>query len=448
MRQSLRLRLLIAGAAAIVVSLALAVLALSGLFAAHVERRALAELSVQLDQIVAGLERDADGALILTGEPADPRFLQPLGGLYWQIAAEGSQLRSRSLWDYALPLPQDEPTAGLGHVHRLPGAAGETLLVFERAVRLPARLGAVPVRIAVAMAADELAAAKRDFMADLAPYVALLALVLIAAGWVQVGVGLRPLAALEARVAAVRAGSRARLGADFPAELGPLVAEVDALLAEREAELGRARTRAADLAHGLKTPLQALLGEAARSRAAGQPEVARAIDEITSEMRRHVDRELSRARIAARAAGARADAAEAAGRILRVIRRSGRGAELRWHLEIPQGLVAAIDIDDLTEALGALVENAVRHARAEVRLAATQHGGDLRLLIEDDGPGIAPERIEAMFARGARADVGGNGTGLGLAIARDIAEAAGGALTLGDAGPGLRAELALPAATI
>ncbi|PKP71566.1 MAG: sensor histidine kinase [Alphaproteobacteria bacterium HGW-Alphaproteobacteria-4] len=447
-RLSLRLRLLLAGAAAILVSLAVAALALSELFAAHVERRAVAELSVQLDQLLAGIERSPDGALGVAAAPADPRFARPLGGLYWQIEAEGAVLRSRSLWDYTLTLPADALADGTAHAHHLAGAGGEPLLVYERSVRLPARLGGGGARAAVAMAAGDLAQAKRAFMADLAPYMALLAAVLIAAGWVQVGVGLSPLAAVEARVAAVRSGARRRLGADFPRELKPLAGEVDALLAEREAELVRARARAGDLAHGLKTPLQALMGEAGRLRTARQPAAARAIEEITSAMHRHVDRELSRARVATRAASARADAAEAMARILRVIRRSGRGAELAWQTDLPPGLIAAIDSDDLTEALGALTENAARHARSTVRLAARRQGGQVLVVVADDGPGIAPERIEALMQRGARADESGAGSGLGLAIAREITEAAGGTLTLSEAAPGLRAEIALPAAPI
>jgi len=445
-RLSLRLRLLLAGAAAIALSLAVAAVALSELFAAHVERRALAELSVHLDQLLAGIERGADGTLEIATAPADPRFARPLGGLYWQIEAEGTVVRSRSLWDYTLPLPTDVLTDGAGHVHHLVGAEGELLLVYERFVRLPTRLGGGAARAAVALAESDLALAKRAFMADLAPYIALLALVLIAAGWAQVGVGLSPLARVETRVAEVRSGARTRLGTDFPAELRPLASEVDALLALREAELARARTRAGDLAHGLKTPLQALLGEADRLRHAGQETGARAIEEITAEMHRHVDRELSRARVASRAASARADAAQAVARILRVIQRSGRGAELTWTSNLPPGLIAAIDSDDLTEALGALAENAARHAHSTVRLAARRQGGQVLIEVSDDGPGIAPERIETMMQRGARADESDASTGLGLAIARGIVEAAGGTLTLSDAAPGLRAAIALPTA--
>ncbi|MBZ8133048.1 HAMP domain-containing sensor histidine kinase [Afifella sp. IM 167] len=444
-RLSLRLRLILAGAVAVLLALALASFGLSALFAAHVDRRALAELSVQLDQVLAGLERGEDGQLALSRTPADPRFERPLGGLYWQIVEGGTTLRSRSLWDYVLPLPPDELSDGQKHVHELAGPSGEPLLTVERSVTLPERLGGGTARVTVAMDRTELEAARRDFLGDLLPYMAILALFLILAGGLQIAIGLSPLAAVEARVSSVRSGAARRLGADFPAEVRPLAGEVDALLEEREKEIALARARAGDLAHGLKTPLQALLGEAGRLRATGRQDAAGAIEEIAGQMRRHADRELARARTAIKSKGARSELAGVVESLVGVIRRTAEGAEIEWRTDVPAGLAAAIDRADLAEALGALVENAARHARETVSISAARQGGRIGLVVRDDGPGIPPERIAALMQRGAR-DTTGPGTGLGLAIAAEIAEAAGGSLSLKRCEPGLEALLLLPEA--
>ncbi|MGC9418976.1 MAG: sensor histidine kinase [Rhodovulum sp.] len=442
-RLSLRLRLALAGAVAVTLAIVLSSLGLAALFGAHVERRAVAELSVHLDQVLAGLERDADGALTLAAAPADPRFDRPYGGLYWQIRAEGGVLRARSLWDYEIPLPPDALDDGAEHVHDLPGPAGQPLLAVERRVTLPDRLGGGSLRATVAMDRTDLAAARADFLRDLAPYSALLALALILAGWAQIAVGLRPLGAIRARVGDIRTGRARRLGADFPREVQPLAAEVDDLLAAREAEIARARTRAGDLAHGLKTPLQALMGEAGRLRSGGNAPAAAAIEDIAGAMRAHVDRELARTRLAMRGREARADVARVIAGLVRVIRRTEAGARLDWAVETDEALAAA-DPDDLAEALGALIENAARHATARVTITARRQGDRIAIAISDDGPGIPPDRIQAMMARGARADTAGSG--LGLAIARDIAEALDGGLTLTNGAPGLTATLTLPAA--
>jgi signal transduction histidine kinase len=442
---SIRLRLLAAGGAAVLVSLAIAAFGLMVLFERHVQRLAFVELAADLDQIAAHLARGPDGRLAMSTSPSDPRYEQPLSGLYWQVEAGDDLLVSRSLWDGTIRLPPAPPD-GRPHEHVVAGPQGETLILLERLLFASQRFGEGGVRVAVAVDRAQLRAATRGFARDLFPYLALLAAALIAAGAVQVVVGLRPLAAVGARVAAVRSGEARRLGGDCPAEVRPLAAEVDALLAEREADVARARARAADLAHGLKTPLQALMGEAERLRARGAAAEANSIEEVVLAMRRHVDRELARARIASGDRAAACDPAHVISRLVAVLRRTREGARLDWEVEAPPGLPARINPDDLTEALGALLENAARHAARRVRVESARAGDAVVVAVADDGPGIPEAELARLTARGARLDTSGPGAGLGLAIASEIAEAAGGSLTLQNGASGLAASLRLPAA--
>lgn len=440
---SLRLRLFLGGALSIIAALALAALGLVLLFEKHVERRIESELGVYLDQIIANLDRDGDGALVVADVLADPRFDQPLSGLYWQVRAKDAVLRSRSLWDGDLPLPSDELTDGVVHRHRIIGPAGAELLALERSVRLPARLGNASVRAAVALDTREIAAATRAFAADLLPYLGVLAAVLIAAAYAQVTFGLSPLATIRKRLAGIREGNATRLGKAFPKEVQPLAAEVDALLEAREQEAERARSRAADLAHGLKTPLQVLAGDVARLRQKGEADIAAEIEQVATAMRRHVERELARARMKSGVSTARANVREVIDRVLAVVMRTPDGARLAWTVECPPQLLARIDADDLAEAIGNLVDNAARHARRAVRVEARAEDRRVKLLISDDGPGIPPERMSEVLARGGRLDESGTGAGLGLAIVQEIADAWAGRLELRPNGPGLQAELAL-----
>lgn len=442
---SLRWRLMVAGAVAVVLALGLAALGLAHLFGTHVERRALADLSVQLDRVLAGLAR-VDGALAQVLPPADPRFEQPYSGLYWQIAADGAVLRSRSLWDVELALPVEDGADATRHNHLLIGPEGAEVLVLEQHVTLPASLGGGRARAAVALDTAELSAARRAFLRDMFPYLAVLGMVLIAAQWAQVTLGLKPLRRVGAEVSALRDGRRRRMGGDWPQEVQPLAAELDALLTAREADVERARGRAGDLAHGLKTPLQALMGEAARLRAADQAQAAEGIEVVVATMRAHVDRELARTRIALHSRNARAGAAAVARSVVAVLQRTPGGQRLAWQVDVPDDLVLAIDAADLSEALGALAENAARHAAGRVEVGAVVMGAQARVTVRDDGPGLPADRRAAMMARGVRADETGPGTGLGLAIAAEIAEAAGGVLELEEAGPGLSATLVLPLA--
>jgi len=111
-------------------------------------------------------------------------------------------------------------------------------------------------------------------------------------------------------------------------------------------------------------------------------------------------------------------------------------------LDAPPGLVVNLRPDAARRAMTNLVDNARRYA-GRIRLAATQMDRAVQLTVDDDGPGIPPDRREYVF-RPFESGAGG-GTGLGLTIARDIVRAHGGEIMLEDSPMGgLRARLRLP----
>jgi signal transduction histidine kinase len=446
---SLRLRLFAAGAASILVALTIAGFGLMLLFERHVERRVVAELQTDLRQLVAGLTLTLDGTLEVSRPPAEPRFQEPLSGLYWQIAPQrgGSVLRSRSMWDATLTLPADDLPDGQEHHHDLAGPEGAKLLAVERAVMLPASLGGGRIRVIFALDHREVTAAARAFGADLLPALSVLAVVLIIAAWAQVTIGLWPLDAVRRRLANVREGRTARLGQAFPDEVQPLALEVDTLLDAQEVAMNRARARAADLAHGLKTPLTVLAATAEELRERGDVATASDVASVADSMRRHVERELARARAshASRAVAPR-PVAPVVDSVVAVLRRMPRGQELDWQVAVPPDAVAAMDPQDLAELLGNLTENAVKWARSRVSVTGAIARDGAVLTVEDDGPGIADGDLAAALARGGRLDESRPGTGLGLAIVSDLVGAYGGTLTLGRSTlGGLQAVVQLPA---
>jgi signal transduction histidine kinase len=102
--------------------------------------------------------------------------------------------------------------------------------------------------------------------------------------------------------------------------------------------------------------------------------------------------------------------------------------------------------------LANLISNAVRYGRgAEIRVRV-QHEprpGQVRITIDDKGPGIAPDQLEAVFQPFVRLDSSRSretgGVGLGLYIARELAHRHGGTITLSNRPEGgLRAELVVP----
>lgn len=323
--------------------------------------------------------------------------------------------------------------------------AGEHLVV-ERVVTLPDRLGGSEARIAVALDRAEIDAATAAFRGDLLPYLLVLAVFLLAASFLQTTVGLRPLAAVQARLGRIKSGDLLRLGKGYPDEVQPLVDEVDALLDASDLAVRRARTRAADLAHSLKTPLQLLAGEIERLAKRGDTVTAEHVSVVWSTIGAAVDRELARAIAAPTTRRQRASVAEAVDRVLRVIRRTPAGDRLAIATDIAPDVEAAIELETLVEALGNIVENAVRHARSSIGIAAAIVDREALIVTRDDGDGIAEERLPDLVRRGVRMDEAGPGHGLGLAIVADIAGDNGGSVGFRNLAPGFEVTLRLPAA--
>lgn len=434
---SLRLRLIAGGAAAIAIALTIAGIALTLLFERHVARTLAQDLAVHLNQLLAGIDVDAGGRIVLVRPPADPRFADPLSGLYWQIGDDANHLlRSRSLWDTTLSLPADELAAGETHLHNIAGPAGARLLVAERVVTLTIAGRETPVRVAVAVDLTRVIDARTAFATDLILALGLLGLALAAATSVQVGLGLRPLDALRRGLSDIGSGRSRRLADRGPDEVRPLVEEVNALLDAREEDIAHSRHRAADLAHGLKTPLAALAADGERLRRRGESAIADEIEAVIESMRRTVDRELARARVHGGVSPGSTPTTPLlplVQSLIATLSRTAAGSRIRYETAIADDLPAPFDRTDLAEILGNLMENATRHATSLVRIAALPSAAGVTIDVEDDGPGIAPELRSVALARGVRLDERGDRTGLGLAIVQDVLDAYGWSLELGDA---------------
>jgi signal transduction histidine kinase len=430
---SLRLRLVAGGIAAILLALTIAGAGLTLLFERHLTRTLADDLDVHLKQLLAGIDVNASEQLEITRPPADPRFANPLSGLYWQVSDErGDMLRSRSLWDATMALPLDDPGPGEVHHHETTGPGGSRMLVAERVIKLAVGGRDVSVRVAVATDLARISTAAAAFAKDLIVALAVLAFVLAVATSIQVGLGLRPLDLLRRGIADIRAGRSRHLPAEVPAEVRPLVEEVNALLDAQEREMERSRSRAADLAHGLKTPLAALVTDAARLRARGEHAIAEDIEAVGDAMSRHVDRELARARVSIGLRRGLREVTELAPLVrslAETLARTPEGMRIAFDFQIPEDMRVPFERTDLAEVLGNVLENATRHAATRVRITAKDRDNP-SITIEDDGEGIAPALLPQVLERGVRLDERGEGAGLGLAIVQDVLDAYGWQLDL------------------
>ena len=261
--------------------------------------------------------------------------------------------------------------------------------------------------------------------------------------------GLSPLTQLRARLSAVHAGRDRRVDGRYPSEVQPLVDDLNALLAHRDATVQRALAKAGDLAHGLKTPLAVLAHEAERARAAGHAELAGTLAEQVERMRRQIEYHLAHARAAAAGAvaGTQCGVRTSADGLVRTLERLHAERGISLELNVDPDHAVRVQREDLDEMLGNLLDNACKWTRTRVTCASAFEGDRIVITVDDDGPGVAASLRGAVLQRGVRADEAAPGSGFGLAIVRDLVELYGGSITLAGApSGGLRARLELPAA--
>ncbi|MCU0881205.1 MAG: HAMP domain-containing histidine kinase [Hyphomonadaceae bacterium] len=446
---SLRLRLLLVGLFAAVTIPAFAAVGLRAAFEHHVTATHVGELEADLRYLTRSL-RVEDGTVALAPVTLpDPRFSEPLSGLYWQIVddATGANTRSGSLMTFMIDLPKDDLPLGTIHRHDLAGPDGSHLLLLER--RIPdgpdrKRSWRFAVAIDRALLDNETDA----FMADLLPVLLLLAAGLVGMSLAQTVIILAPLGKARAAFAGLKAGHNARLSGAFPPELGSIARDFDALLDTAERQARETRERAADLAHGLRTPLAVLMARAEEAEALGQGAMAASIREVVADLDQRAARDLARTHIHGPVPGRTTDLvlAPAIGRIVSALARSPLAAAITWEVEIDPAHQVRMDASDLTELVGSVLDNARKWARHKVRIASATNNGSMILTFEDDGCGIDPQHRRAALTRGIRLDCERSGTGLGLAIAQEIAQAYRGTLELHDSAlGGLRVVVRLPA---
>ena len=173
-------------------------------------------------------------------------------------------------------------------------------------------------------------------------------------------------------------------------------------------------------------------------------------------MRDQVARHLERARLAARSTvvGTVTDVPPVVTALARTMEKLHRDRDIAIDVDVPEHARFRGEQQDLEEMVGNLVDNACKWAQSRVaievggRAAATATASRrVRIVVDDDGPGLSPAEREQVARRGRRLDETKPGSGLGLSIVVELAGLYGGGLTLGTAPiGGLRAELVLPAA--
>jgi signal transduction histidine kinase len=454
-RNSLATRLFFSATAWVVVILVITGFVLSSVYNNATERAFDRRLNLYLRTLIAEVatpDEPPDRQFQSLGEPL---FELPLSGWYWQITRTDSEKpdvrASRSLWDKKLPKLDErgvELTAAGIRQGYIEGPEGQSLRMVER----PVDLGLDgKYLVSVAGDATEIFDETRSFDYYLGGTFAALGIVLLLTTIFQVRFGLAPLKRISESIAHIRSGAAERLEGEFPVEIAPLARETNALIEANREIVERARTHVGNLAHALKTPLSVIVNEAATR---GSDRFAQKVLEQTDIMRDQVARQLERARLVARSTriGALVDVPPVVTALARTMEKIHRDREIAIDIDVPEHARFRGEQQDLEEMVGNLVDNGCKWARSRVAVevladppVASSEKARVRIIVDDDGPGLSPAQREQVALRGQRLDETKPGSGLGLSIVVELAGLYGGVLTLGTAPiGGLRAELALP----
>jgi signal transduction histidine kinase len=402
------------------------------------------QLDFLLTSMIVSAEIGPNGEVMFSRDLADQRFLEPNSGAYWQISGKGFEpFPSRSLWDRKLRVNAQVHDDRDLHIYESNEFPETTLRIAERDLKLPGS----PVRwkFQVAQSRDPLDAQISVLRRTLIRSFLLLGLGLVAMVALQTWYGLLPLRKLRSEIARLRAGQSRRIQGAMPAEVAPMVEELNALVEHNDRQAEEARRHAGNLAHALKTPLSVIMNAAA----AGQDDLAPTVIREARTMRRQIDHHLARARAVGRrgSAHSRAQVWPSVEAVERAVARLY--PNVRIDVDGQKDLVAHIERQDLDDLLGNLVENAAKYGGGSVFVTVGAQAGFVEILVEDDGMGIPEADRIRTFDRGVRLDTGKPGTGLGLAIVRDVAEIYGGTVALEESEDlgGLLVRLRLPAAS-
>lgn len=443
--RSLRLRLIAFAALAIAVALWGAWHVMGMLFEHYTERRMADALVREGNVVAAAVRLDAAGRPVVDPADVEARFRRQASGLYWEARAPGGISGSPSLGGKILGEGKHLESSRSGwRETEIPGPYEDDLILVERQVPV----AGTPVLVRVGEDDEPIDRAGASFAREMGMFLLALGVALALAAWVQVELGLWPLRRVRRELAAMERNPVRRLSDDHPREIDGLAHAINALADARSDDLGRARRRAADLAHALKTPFAALAAQSRVARAAGAVAAADAIDETLSAAVAVLESELARARAAASRAGEGVAASRPAALVeglFAVLERTEQGMSLVFDSDVPADWEIGIDADSFAEIFGNLLDNATRHARRVVRVGAAHDAARLNFTVDDDGPGIPAGQRDDVLRRGVRLDETGSGHGLGLSIAADLVEATGGTISLGDAPDhGLRVTLSWP----
>lgn len=403
------------------------------------ETQLLERLESESEGLLASIEIYPDGSFDLNSLRLSSLYQRPFSGHYFVVCTEQSCKQSRSLWDESINI--DQLPSGRKLQSSMVGPNDERLFTLHRGYFKQDH----SLTIMVAQNISELHEDIFQFQMLYSLVSAIGLALLLFIQWLIVGKALQPLQNIQKQLSRLRKGETTKIDAQGPAEIQPMIEELNRLLNTMTRKTQRSRAALGNLAHALKTRLTLLNQTAEHASLKNLPEIQVSLNQVSRDMGQVIERELKRARLlGSPMPGQKVELEHEIAELSRTLQLLYREKSPIIDWEIEPGLLFFGDREDLLEMLGNLLENACKWCRKRVYISVYQNQ-NCCFVVEDDGIGCVESELSQLVQRGFRADESVPGSGLGLAIVADIVESYSGEMLFSRSSMGgLKVEVRLP----
>jgi len=394
-------------------------------------------LDGQLMALIAAAEPNVDGELEMPPDLSEPRFGNLGSGLYGALTDDSNfpVWTSRSALGTYVPYGE-QPSPGQRTFSRIELEDGTPLMALSLHVQWELASGDLkPYTFSVAQSLDSFNAQLAGFRRQLFTWFGAVALIMLfSISMVMRGL-LKPLRQVESEISDVEGGNRQSLSDDFPDELSSVARNMNLLIGSERGRAERYRNTLDNLAHSLKTPLAAIRAVLTEQRSS----------EVTEKIEAQIERMNDIVRYQLKIPAARSKkfgvialpVKKELKKLVDGLHKVYKDKNPSIDVDLADGIVFRGESGDFLELAGNLLDNACKCCEAAVKLTIAplsvgKGSGGMRIIVEDDGPGIPEEARAPLLERGMRLDESAPGQGIGLAVVTDIAASYGGTVTISD----------------
>lgn len=424
--KALRPQLIIVTALLLAVFLMLIGLTLDRAFYVSVEKNLATNLNTQLTLLLASTEVPNHDDVDMSSRLLNTSYSLPASGLYGFVLDSSGRVLWKSLSTASTNLPAPKVIE-----------AGDQLIdyVEDEGSRFVRLVNGVQWYVA-----DQRMALSFNIYRDLTAFdkeiseyrrtlwgwLFVLAAILLPAQMLLLLWMLTPLHRVVDELNAIEEGKQASISGNYPREIRRLTNNINELLEHEHRQQSRYRNALADLAHSLKTPLATLNSSFNDIKDSA---IYPALQEQIQRMDKIIGHQLQRAATAGESPTRKLLKIHAVvQKLVQALDKVYRSKQIQFDVQIADDFAIRVDEGDFMEVMGNLLDNACKFCQQQIQITTDTDSGCARIIVADDGVGVAQDQLETILQRGGRLDQTIPGQGIGLSVANEIVQAYRGSL--------------------